>query len=138
MRASALLATLVLGLIASPGPSAAELPFFGPRPDFGKLPQCTKAYRESLDHRLTALEKLRAVGPEFVGRICAIIEGGSALLGDELPEGVRQQLKTVLGVDVDLRLIKAQCRVGQGNLDREMMTEIGYLKAELTRCTDTI
>jgi hypothetical protein len=31
-----------------------------------------------------------------------------------------------------------QCRVGQGNLEREFMTEIGRLKSELLRCNDTI
>jgi hypothetical protein len=39
---------------------------------------------------------------------------------------------------VDLRFIKMQCRVAQGNLDREMMTQVGFLKAELQRCVDTI
>jgi hypothetical protein len=73
-----------------------------------------------------------------VGQICSLIEGGSALLGDELPDSVRQQIKGLLGVDVDLRFIKTQCRVSQGNLDREVMTEIGYLKSELERCNDTI
>jgi len=43
-----------------------------------------------------------------------------------------------LGVDIDLRFIKTQCRVSQGNLDREVMSQIGYLKAELVRCGDTI
>jgi hypothetical protein len=37
-----------------------------------------------------------------------------------------------------MRFIKAQCRLGQGNLDREVMTEIGYLKSELMRCNDSI
>ena len=67
-----------------------------------------------------------------------MIESGSALLGGELPDNVRQQLKGLLGVDVDLRFIKTQCRVGQGNLDREVMSQIGFLKAELVRCGDTI
>ena len=56
----------------------------------------------------------------------------------ELPDNVRQQLKGLLGVDIDLRFIKTQCRVSQGNLDREVMSQIGYLKAELMRCGDTI
>jgi len=37
-----------------------------------------------------------------------------------------------------LRFIKTQCRVSQGNLDREVMSQIGYLKSELMRCTTTI
>ena len=68
-----------------------------------------------------------------------MIEGGSALIGGELPDSVRKQLKGMLGVDIDLRYIKTQCRVSQGNLDREIMTEIGLLKSELLRCSsDTI
>jgi hypothetical protein len=67
-----------------------------------------------------------------------LIESGSAIVGGELPDGVRQQLKGLLGVDIDLRFIKTQCRVGQGNLDREVMSQIGFLRAELVRCNDTI
>ena len=51
---------------------------------------------------------------------------------------MRQQLKGLLGVDIDLRFIRTQCRVSQGNLDREVMSNIGYLKSELMRCNDTI
>ena len=61
-----------------------------------------------------------------------------ALLGGELPDSTRQQLKGLLGFDVDLRFIKAQCRVGQGNLDRELTTQLGFLKSEIVRCNDSI
>ena len=44
----------------------------------------------------------------------------------------------LLGFDIDLRFIKTQCRVSQGNLDREVMSQIGFLKSELVRCGDTI
>jgi hypothetical protein len=44
----------------------------------------------------------------------------------------------MLGFDVDLRFIKTQCRVSQGNLDREVMSQIGFLKSELIRCDGTI
>jgi hypothetical protein len=73
-----------------------------------------------------------------VGQVCSLIEMGSDWLGGELPEGVRKQLKDVLGVDIDLRFIKTQCRVGQGNLDRELLSQLGFLKSELVRCNDTI
>ena len=55
-----------------------------------------------------------------------------------LLEQTRRQIKDLIGVDVDLRFIKTQCRVSQGNLDREVMSQIGYLKSELMRCTTTI
>jgi hypothetical protein len=93
---------------------------------------------KSVEEQIKTMEKLRASGPEFVGQICSLIESGSTWLGGELPDSVRNQIKGMLGVDVDLRFIKAQCRLGQGNLDREVMTEIGYLKSELVRCNDTI
>lgn len=128
----------VLMLVASlAGPAQAQLPFGTPRPDMAK-PQCSKDYLKGVQQQLDVMEKLRASGPEFVGQICTLIEGGSALIGGELPDSLRQQLKTTLGFDVDLRFIKAQCRVGQGNLEREFMTEIGRLKSELLRCNDTI
>jgi hypothetical protein len=73
-----------------------------------------------------------------VGQVCTLIESGSALLGGELPDNVRQQLKGLFGFDIDLRFIKAQCRLGQGNLDREVMSQIGFLKSELIRCDGTI
>ena len=84
------------------------------------------------------MEKLRSSGPEFVGQICSLIESGSAIVGGELSDETRQKLKGVLGVDIDLRFIKTQCRVSQGNLDREVMSQLGYLKAELMRCDGTI
>jgi hypothetical protein len=59
-------------------------------------------------------------------------------MGGELPDTVRAQIKSLLGVDVDLRFIKTQCRVSQGNLDRELITQLGTLHAELLRCSDTI
>ncbi|MET0191857.1 MAG: hypothetical protein ABW200_00630 [Hyphomicrobiaceae bacterium] len=128
----------VLMLVASlAGPAEAQLPFPTPRPDMAK-PQCNKDYLKGVQQQLDVMEKLRASGPEFVGQICTLIEGGSALIGGELPDSLRQQLKTTLGFDVDLRFIKTQCRVGQGNLEREFMTEIGRLKSELLRCNDTI
>jgi hypothetical protein len=128
----------VLMLVASlAGPAQAQSPFGTPRPDMGK-PQCNKDYLKGIQQQLDVMEKLRASGPELVGQICTLIEGGSALIGGELPDSLRQQLKSTLGFDVDLRFIKTQCRVGQGNLEREFMTEIGRLKSELLRCNDTI
>jgi hypothetical protein len=129
---------LVAGLS---GAAVAQMPFpFGgqPQPELGKMPKCTKDYVKSVETQIVAMEKLRASGPEFVGQICTLIESGSAIMGGELPDSVRQQLKGMLGVDIDLRFIKTQCRVSQGNLDREVMSQIGFLKAELARCGDTI
>jgi hypothetical protein len=134
------MATFVL-IAGLSGTAVAQMPFpFGgqPQPEPGKVAKCTKDYVKSVETQIAAMEKLRTSGPEFVGQICTLIESGSALMGGELPDGVRQQLKGLLGVDIDLRFIKTQCRVGQGNLDREVMSQIGFLKAELARCGDTI
>ncbi len=123
------------------GSAAAQMPFpfGGPQmPEPGKAPQCTKEYVKSVEAQVRAMQKLRASGPEFVGQVCSLIEAGRAIVGGELSDSTRQQLKGMLGFDVDLRFIKTQCRVSQGNLDREVMTHIGYLKSELTRCNDTI
>jgi hypothetical protein len=123
------------------GSAAAQMPFpFGgpqvPEPD--RKAACTKDYLKSVESQITAMEKLRTSGPEFVGQVCSLIEAGSAIVGGELSESTRRQLKGMLGFDVDLRFIKTQCRVSQGNLDREVMTLIGFLKSELARCGDTI
>src|SRR5436190_16993000 len=130
----------ILALVAGlSGAAVAQIPFpFGGPPDPGKMEKCTKEYVKSVEAQIAGMEKLRASGPEFVGQICTLIESGSAIVGGELPDGVRQQLKGLLGVDIDLRFIKTQCRVGQGNLDREVMSQIGFLRAELVRCNDTI
>jgi hypothetical protein len=114
------------------------LPFGGGPPESGIPPQCSKAYVKSIEEQIAGMEKLRASGPALVGQICSLIEAGSDIFGGELPEAARQQLKDLLGVDVDLRFIKTQCRVGQGNFDRELMSQIGYLKSERMRCNDTI
>jgi hypothetical protein len=130
--------TIVAGLAGS---AAAQMPFpFGgtPMPEPGKMPQCTKEYVKSVETQIDGMEKLRASGPEFVGQICTLIESGSAIVGGELSDATRQTLKNLLGFDVDLRFIKTQCRVSQGNLDREVMSQIGFLKAELIRCSGTI
>jgi hypothetical protein len=123
------------------GSAAAQMPSpFGatPSPEPGKSPQCTKDYVKSVETQITAMEKLRSSGPELVGQICSLIESGSAIVGGELSDETRQKLKGVLGIDIDLRFIKTQCRVSQGNLDREVMSQLGYLKAELMRCDGTI
>jgi hypothetical protein len=138
-----LLPTLAVFTIAAAlsGSAAAQLPlpFGGPQlPEPGKFAKCTKDYVKSVEEQIAAMEKLRASGPELVGQVCTLIESGSALLGGELPDSMRQQLKGILGFDIDLRFIKAQCRLSQGNLDREVMSQIGFLKSELIRCDGTI
>jgi hypothetical protein len=130
---------VALLLAALAGPATAQLPFGPPPlPEAGVPRQCTKDYRASLAAQITVVEKMRAAGPEFVGEICSMIEQGSALIGGELPDSVRQHLKGLLGLDVDLRFIKTQCRIGQGNLDRELTTQLGFLKSEAVRCNDSI
>jgi hypothetical protein len=137
MRSLPLLCTLLLATLA--GPATAQLPFGpSPLPDSGVQRQCSKDYLKSLEAQVTVVEKMRTAGPELVGEICSMIESGSALIGGELPDGMRQQLKGLLGFDIDLRFIKAQCRVGQGNLDRELTTQLGFLKSEISRCNDSI
>jgi hypothetical protein len=140
MRRLPALAVLILAAALS-GSAAAQLPlpFGGPQvPEPGKFAKCTKDYVKSVEEQIAAMEKLRASGPELVGHVCMLIESGSALVGGELPDSVRQQLKGLLGFDIDLRFIKAQCRLSQGNLDREVMSQIGFLKSELIRCDGSI
>jgi hypothetical protein len=84
------------------------------------------------------LEKLRTAGPEAVGRVCTMIEMGSILLGGKLPDGIRQELRTLLGHDVDLERIMAQCRAGQDAVEREIAASLGRARSELVRCSDTI
>ncbi len=130
--------TVVAGLAGS---AAAQMPLpFGgaPVPELGKTPKCTKDYVKSVEAQIAAMEKLRASGPAIVGQICSLIESGSAVVGGELSDETRQKLKGVLGFDVDLRFIKAQCRLSQGNLDREVMSQIGFLKSEMIRCDSGI
>jgi hypothetical protein len=138
MRSSALPLALVLAaVLASPAP--AQLPFgTPPLPESGVRRQCNKDYVASLEAQAKTVAKMRTAGPEFVGEICSVIEQGSALFGGELPDGMRRQLKDLLGFDVDLRFIKTQCRIGQGNLDRELTTQLGFLKSEIIRCNDSI
>ncbi len=140
MRLLPTMATLAFAAGLS-GSASAQMPFpfGGPQaPEPGKFAKCTKEYVKSVEEQIAAMEKLRASGPEFVGQVCTLIESGSAILGGELPDGIRQQLKGMLGFDIDLRFIKAQCRLSQGNLDREVMSQIGFLKSELVRCDGTI
>jgi hypothetical protein len=138
VKSLALLASLLLTSTVV-GPATAQLPFgTPPLPESGVRRQCSKDYLKSLEAQVAMLEKMRSTAPEFVGEICKMIESGSALIGGELPDSTRQQLKDWLGFDIDLRFIKAQCRIGQGNLDRELTTQLGFLKSEIIRCNDSI
>ena len=131
-----LLTALAIGLGAA---AHAQLPFpFSPQPDFNSRPQCTRDYVRSVDTLATALEKLRAASPDAIGRLCSLIELGSAWLGGKLPDDAREELRKLLGVDVDLELLTAQCRAGQDNIDRELTAMLRRLKSELVRCDDTI
>ena len=85
--------------------------------------------------QLEALEKLRASGPEAIGRICALIGMGSAWLGRE-PDA-RGKLRELLGFDIDLEQAETQCRAGQDGIARELTTMTARLRAELLRC-DTV
>jgi hypothetical protein len=131
----------VVVLVGLAGSAAAQLPFplpGQPDTDFSKRPQCTKDYLKSVQQQITVLDTVRSAGPEAVGQICSLIETGSAWFGGELPDSMRKQLKDSFGVDIDLRYIRTQCRVSQGNLDRELVTQLGFLRSELVRCNDTI
>ena len=130
-------AVFFAALLGCAGIASAQSFFSLPRPEGGKQAECTKEYQQNLDLQIAAMEKLRTSGPEMVGHVCTLIEQGSAWLGGELSDSTRQRLKGLLGIDIDLRLIRTQCRVGQGNLDRELMTELGFLKSEQMRCKDT-
>lgn len=138
MKFASYLAVLALATGLSGGAHAQLLPFGGPQVPGGAPPQCTPAYRKSVEAQISGLERLRSAGPQLVGQVCTLIEGASALVGGELPDDVRGQIKSLLGVDVDLRFIKTQCRISQGNLDRELITQLGTLHAQLLRCNDTI
>lgn len=130
-----LLATMIL----LTGTARADFLFKGPPQELDKRPACSSDYRKTLDLEIATLEKLRGAGPKLVGQVCTLIEGGSNMVGGELSEGTRQRLKGLFGFDIDLRFIKTQCRQGQGNLDRDLMTELGFLRSEQLRCSsDTI
>jgi hypothetical protein len=132
-----MLCVLVLALTAGLGSAAlAQLPPpFGPEPDFSRPPQCSKERVRLLAGQLEALEKLRASGPEAIGRICLLIGMGSAWLGRE-PD-TRAKLRELLGLDIDLEHAEAQCRAGQDGIARELTAMTARLRAELMRCDDT-
>jgi hypothetical protein len=131
---------IAIALAAGLGAAAhAQLPFpLEPEPDFSRRAQCSRDYLRSVEQLVAALEKLRASGPEAIDRLCTLVEMGSAWLGGELPEHVRKELRSLLGVDVDLKRITEQCRAGQGSIERELVDKLRQLKAELVRCDDTI
>jgi hypothetical protein len=134
-----IIAALVV-LTAGLGTSAhAQLPLpFGPEPDLSKRPQCTKDYVQSVRRLGEALEKLQTAGPEAIGQVCTMIEMGSTLFGGKLPDALRQELRSLLGHDVDLERLQTQCRAGQDGIARELASGLARLRAELARCDDTI
>jgi hypothetical protein len=110
-----LLATMAALTVAAclTGTATAQMPLpFGgtPVPEPGKSPQCTKDYVKSVEAQIAAMEKLRSSGPDFVGQICNLIRSGRCRRRRALDETSTQ---SVLGVDIDLRFIKTQCRVAR-------------------------
>ena len=131
--------SLLAALVLLARPARADFLFKGPPQELDKRPTCSSDYRKTLELEIAALEKLRGAGPKLVGQVCTLIEGGSNIVGGELSDSARRRIKGLLGFDVDLRLIKTQCRQNQGDLDRTLMTELGFLKSEQQRCSsDTI
>jgi hypothetical protein len=130
----------ITALAMSLGAAAhAQRPFpFDSEPDFSRRAQCSRDYVRSVEQLVTALEKLRTSGPETVGRLCTLVEMGSAWLGGELPEDLRKELRSLLGFDVDLKRMTEQCRAGQDGLAHDLAGKIRELRAELVRCDETI
>jgi hypothetical protein len=130
--------TLAALAVCAGGTVQAQLPLPGqPEPDFKSRPQCTGAYVRSIEDQVAVMEKLRSAGPEAVGQLCALIEAGRTWLGRDLSEETRKRLKEMLGFEVDLARMAAQCRAGQGDLEHGLTGRLGYLRSELLRC-DTI
>lgn len=131
--------SLLAALLLIAGTARADFLFKGPPQELDKRPTCSSDYRKTLELEITTLEKLRGAGPKLVGQVCTLIEGGSNMVGGELSDTARQRIKGLFGFDIDLRFIKTQCRQGQGNLNRDLMTELGFLRSEQLRCSsDTI
>ena len=131
--------SFLAGLVMLAGTAHADFLFKNPPQDLDKRPACSSDYRKTLELEIAAMEKLRIAGPKLVGQVCTLIESGSEVVGGELSEPTRQRIKGLLGFDIDLRFMKTQCRQNQGNLDRTLMSELGYLKSEQLRCSsDTI
>jgi hypothetical protein len=124
---------MLIFVVSLSSAATAQLPFPLPNPsepDLGKKPQCTKEYTGSIETQITGFEKFRTAGPKFVGQICTLIETGSSWLGGELPDTTRHKLKDMLGFDIDLRFIKAQCRPGES---RSRAYDPSWLPAIRTR-----
>jgi hypothetical protein len=136
-----LLVALVALAVSFGGAAQAQLPLplpGQPGPDLSNRPQCTAPYLRSIEQQVAAMEKLRTAGPEAMSQLCSLIELGNSWLGGGLSDERRKRLSDLLGFEVDLARMAAQCRVGQGNLERELVSHLGYLRSELVRCNDTI
>lgn len=139
MRTSYVYVTLVLLALGAGTAARAQLPYpFNPEPDFKERLWCTKDYVQSVESELAVMEKLHAAGPTTVGRLCKLIDMGSTWLDGKLSDDVRSELRSLLGVDVDLDRLRTQCRTGRDNLEEALINRIGQLKAELLRCDNTL
>jgi hypothetical protein len=135
MRTVAIVTALAIAAAGLAAAAHAQSPLpLEPEPDFSRPQQCTRDHLRSVQSQVEALEKLRTAGPEAVGRICGLIEMGSAWLGGELPDDLRRELRSLLGFDVDLERLITQCRTGQDAFERELIAKLARLRAEQLRC----
>jgi hypothetical protein len=139
-------------------------PFGDPGPQLPTREQCTPERRKRTLAQIQAFEKLQSLSRNEADQVCSMIENAEdlgkladgRLIEQLLPPEARDFAKALgmdfkkmdmravlkmIGIDVDsidLRQVKAQCRLTQGEADRMFTSELGRLKRELLMCEDTI
>ena len=99
---------------------------------------CSASGVKAMQEQLDQLETLERTAPETIGLVCKGIESFSAwmdLKDDEpVPGPLNELVKPLIHQNLTPRMIKAMCRMAQGETGRNFRTEIGQLKDRITGC----
>lgn len=99
---------------------------------------CSAKNVKEMERQLEQLETLQSKTPETIGLFCAGIELVAKVMDwkddEPLPPAINDLAKDILKQDITPRMVKAMCRRAEGEVGRNIRTEIGQLKDKLQTC----
>ncbi len=99
---------------------------------------CSETGVKAMQDQLGQLEAIEKTAPETIGLFCTGLEAMSRWMDwkddEPLPPAINDFAKDILKQNLTPRMIKAMCRMAQGEAGRNFRSEIGQLKDRLQTC----